>query len=390
MGIRLRIMIDARMLVGRFSGVSRVVTRLVDELAKRDDVRVVALCGSEPYAPWSLRDDIELVASTFGRSDRTACRRLLWEETELPAIIRRAGVDLFHAMWNSGIPIRCPVPAVLTIHDLIPWHNPTEHFTSLTQRVCYRYGMRASARRAARVTTVSEYVRREVLDRLLLGALRVVAIPNGVNCPGTPAVPRRIEDRPYVLYVGGHEPRKNVAGVFRALERYWERFDASLELRLTGTVASLTADAKVAFGSLPAEAPVRFLGDPSDEELGRQYASAEALLLLSRDEGFGLPALEAMAHGCPVIAAAQASLPEVVGDAGILVNPDNPTAISDAIDRLRTSPHDRAELVRRGLARVQAFSWETMAECMYGLYRSVLRGSVPSQVPEVLWTWGSR
>ncbi len=376
---RFRVLIDARMLVGRFSGVGRVVTRLVDELVKQDDLRVVALCGVEPFQPWIGCSDIEVIPSTFGRDDRTAARRLLWEEAKLPGIIRRAGVDLFHATWNSGIPTRCPVPAVLTIHDLIPWHDPKDHFATHVQRMCYRHGVRTSAGRAARVTTVSEYVRRDVLSRLRFDPARVVAIPNGVDRPPAPLTQCDATDRPYVLYVGGHERRKNVAAIFRAMQCYWQRFDPSLELRLTGSVESLCSDAAPVLRRLPDHAPLRFLGTPADDELAGHYASARALLLLSHDEGFGLPALEAMAHGCPVIAAANAALPEVVADAGILVNPDDAQAVSAAIRRLITSTNDREELVRRGMVRARAFGWDVMADRIHQLYRTVLHESARSQ-----------
>jgi len=376
---RFRVLIDARMLVGRFSGVGRVVTRLVDELATRDDLRIVVLCGSEPYRPWIDRRDIEVISSSFGRDDRTAGRRLLWEEAKLPGIIRRADVDVFHATWNSGIPERCSVAAVLTIHDLIPWRYPKDHFATAIQRACYRYAVRASARRAARVTTVSEFVRRDVLSRLRLDPARVVAIPNGVDRPPAPLTQGTAADRPYVLYVGGHERRKNVAAIFRAMQRYWERFDPSLELRLTGSVESLCSDAAPVLRRLPDQAPLRFLGTPADDELAGHYASARALLLLSHDEGFGLPVLEAMAHGCPVIAADRAALPEVVADAGILVNPDDAQVVSAAIRRLITSTNDREELVRRGMVRARAFGWDVMADRIHQLYRTVLHESAPSQ-----------
>ena len=121
MGRAIRVMIDARMLIGRFSGISRVVTCLVEELVKRDGIEVVALCGEGGDAAWAGRSDVETVPSSFARRDRVTPRRVFWEETRLPGIIRSAGVDLFHAAWNFGIPALCPVPSVLTVHDLIPW-----------------------------------------------------------------------------------------------------------------------------------------------------------------------------------------------------------------------------------------------------------------------------
>ena len=133
-----RVMIDARMLVGRFAGVARVVTRLVDELVRQGQIEVVALCGEVVYEPWRSRSDFEIVRSTFGCRDRSVPRRVLWEETRLPRIISAAGVDLFHATWNFGIPARCPVPSLLTIHDLIPWAPWSGSNVPAVHKWCYR------------------------------------------------------------------------------------------------------------------------------------------------------------------------------------------------------------------------------------------------------------
>ena len=221
-------------------------------------------------------------------------------------------------------------------------------------------------------------LRGDVLSRLGLDPGRVLAIPNGVDRPAPRPGQPRAADHPYVLYVGGHEPRKNLAAIFKAMQCYWERFDPSLELRLTGSAASLSGDAAEVLRGLPNHPPVHFLGTLTDDELATQYASASVLLLLSHDEGFGLPVLEAMAHGCPVIAAAKAALPEVVGDAGVLVNPDDHEAVASAMRRLITSPNDRAELVRCGLLRARMFGWDLMADRLHQLYRTVLHESADS------------
>ncbi|MCH7840451.1 MAG: glycosyltransferase family 4 protein [Planctomycetes bacterium] len=386
----LRVLIDARMLIGRFSGVSRFVTRLVDELARRDDLRVVVLCSREVPPAWTDRKDIEILPSDFGRSHRTAARRLRWEEMKLRGYIRSAQVDVVHATWNTGVPPRCPVPSVLTIHDLIPWHRPKHYFTTSWQRWCYSYAVRASARRARCITTVSQYVRRDVLNTLRVQPDRVVTVPNGVNLPENsefkkmdsesvaPCWPSTLEPSPFVLYVGGHEQRKNVAGVFRALRRYEERYDTSPTLRLTGTVGALCPAAACEYERMNPER-VQFLGEPDDHALGKLYASAGLLLMTSYDEGFGLPVLEAMAHGCPVVAASRAALPEVVGDAGLLVDPDDPDAVTHAMHRVLTDSVLRRRLIARGLTRAQSFTWGAVADRMINLYHRVLHES--SQTP---------
>ncbi len=386
----LRVMIDARMLLGRFSGVARFVTGLVEALAGQPDLRIVALCGDEPFTAWEGRTDIEMMASSFSRRDRSLLRRMWWEETRLPAIVKQSGVDLYHATWNSGIPLRCRVPAVLSLHDLIPWHDPAHCFPSRLHALGYRYATRAAVGRARVITTVSDLVRRDVLHTLRADPNRVVTVPNGMclqegkrpseNVEKTsslrPFIPSSL--RPYALYIGGHEPRKNVAGVFAAMQRFWTRFAEPLDLRLTGTPQALCPAARSAYESWPFKERIQFLGSPDDKTLEREYAGASFLLMLSKAEGFGLPVLEAFASGCPVIAAQCTSLPEVVGDAGILVAPENADATVEAMHRLLTQPEFRNELATRGRRRAALFDWSILRKRWREVY---LRAMVRSRLP---------
>ncbi len=362
----LRVMIDARMLIGAFGGIARYVTRLIDELAAQDGIHVLALCGDGGCARLPMSENVSVVKSDFGRRDRSALRRLSWEKAHLPQLIRQSSADIYHATWNSGIPARCPVPAILTIHDLIPMHDPPSYFDTRRDRWAYEYSTYASTRRAERIATVSEHVRRDVLNSLRVHPDRVITVHNGVDKPAS-SVPRA--QTPYVLCVGGFERRKNVTAVFTAMRRYWERFDRGLELRLTGDKKQLDA---ADLSQLPDDAPIRFLGDIDDDDLSAQYTSARLLLTLSRDEGFGLPVLEAMAHRCPVVAASMSSLPEVVGDAGFLVHPDDPDATVGAVRRVHTDASLRTDLIQRGIARVRLFGWDRTARHMRDIYESVL------------------
>jgi len=372
----LRVLLDARMLIGRFSGVGRFVTSLVDELARHDDTCPIVLCGREPFLPWSGRDDIEIIRSTFGRYDRSPRRRLIWEETRLRSLIRRANADVFHATWNHGIPLRCPIPAVLTIHDLIPWNQPVSSGRAALDRWCYRRAVRTSAFRASRVTTVSEYVRRQVFSKLNIPSGRAETIYNGVETPAATAHVRRKTRYPFILYVGGHEARKNVAGVCRTMQHYWSRFGPDIELHLTGHPTDLTPDAASALQQLDQGDRVRFHGHLAEPALRELYRSASALLFLSRDEGFGLPVLEAMAYGCPVIAANASSIPEVAADAAILVDPDNCGAAAEAIHSLVEDEAVRAMMIRRGHERAASFSWSATA----AQFRETYAAAVSTQI----------
>jgi alpha-1,3-rhamnosyl/mannosyltransferase len=350
------------MLIGRFSGVARFVTGLIDALAERPELRIIALYGNEPFPPWTSRNDIEVIPSGFARADRSPMRRLWWEETSLARMIRGARADLFHATWNSGIPRKCPVPSVLTVHDVIPWHDTSAPPLQRWQACCYRYGVRAAVRRAAVVTTVSEFVRRELL-RTLGCSREVVTLHNGIRLRQDEELSAdgQASSTPYGLYVGGHEPRKNLAAVFSALERFWARFSPNLDLHLTGTLGALDSNARLAYDRLAHPKRVHFLGQPIDACLQREYANAAFLLFLSKAEGFGLPIVEAFAAGCPVIAADETSLPEVVGDAGILVNSSRPDDVVDAMHRLLSRPELRGEYVDRGKRRAADFNWKLLS-----------------------------
>jgi glycosyltransferase involved in cell wall biosynthesis len=368
----MRVLIDARMLVGRFSGVARVVTALVEELTRAPGVCVIALMGNQIFKPWRNRTDIELVAANFDRSMRSPLRRIAWEATVLRSVIAASRADIYHATWNHGVPFGCPIPAVLTIHDLIPWRRTVTRTADFIARALYRRAIRSSARRAAVVAAVSDFTRRQVIESLHIDPDRVVTTYNGLadSPPGLPHSDPA--ERPFVLYVGGHEPRKNIAAVLDGMRSYWDRFGPRVELRLTGSASDLAPAAARAYNRLLTDSPVRFLGRLDDDELAQQYASARALILLSTDEGFGLPVVEAMRFGCPVVAANRSALPEIVGDAGLLIDPDDPQAVAASIRRVILDSPLRADLIVRGFARAAFFSRERFGTATLQLYRRVL------------------
>jgi glycosyltransferase involved in cell wall biosynthesis len=191
---------------------------------------------------------------------------------------------------------------------------------------------------------------------------RIRVIYNGVGAATGDRATRSHRTSPYVLYVGGHEARKNVEGVLGTVKEYWLRHGPALHLRLTGLEGDLSPAARKAYEAIKHERRIRFLGHLKDEELAREYQGATALLMLSRAEGFGLPVIEAMAHGCPVIAAHCGSLPELVGQAGILVDPDDPVSAANAVHRIATSPAITNNLTTKGQARAAGFTWHRAVE----------------------------
>lgn len=369
---KLRVLLDGRMFVGRFSGVARVVICLIREFARNAAIEPVALLSASDDGSAFADLGVETLRCDFDRDDRDPVRRRRWEEARLATWIDAARADVFHATWNHGVPANCPTPSVLTIHDLIPWNTPITSGTAFVRRRAYRRSIRDSASRADRITTVSEFTRDEVLRTLRLSPDRVETVHNGVDAPSSTSVEPGHAARPYVLYVGGHEPRKNVHLALRAIASYGRRHADDLEFHLTGSRESLTAKAASVLESIVRPERIHFLGSPTDDELHDEFAGATSLLMLSSSEGFGLPVLEAMARGCPVIAAPLAALPEVGGDAACYVDPNDADAVADAIHRFRTDPTLRAARVLAGLDQAKRFSWSESARRIEAVYRSAV------------------
>lgn len=283
-----------------------------------------------------------------GRAGRIAQgleRELLYYPRQLDRELRAAGVQLLHCPGHAAP--RTGLPFVLTLHDVLPLRRP-ELFT-LANRTHFRLLVAPAARRAAAIVTDSAHVRDQVVELLGISPERVAAVPCGISERFRPADPdpawleRRFGIRgPYLLTMGADDPRKNVAAARRAA--------GTRQLVAVGPGGT---------------------GHVTDGELVALYSGADCLLFLSLDEGFGFPPLEAMACGCPVLASARGSLPEVLGDAAVLVEPDAGEA-AEALARILEDEALRDGLRARGLERARAFSWEACARATAAVYRTVV------------------
>jgi alpha-1,3-rhamnosyl/mannosyltransferase len=226
------------------------------------------------------------------------------------------------------------------------------------------------ARRADRIIVPSRYVAGEVARRLNVPPERIAPCH-----PGAPDWPARTS-RPasgYVLFVGTLEPRKNVGALLDAYERLLTRGRGGLpELVLAGKATPSSRPWLERIERPPLRGAVRHLGYVQAEDRRDLYAGARLLVLPSFDEGFGLPVLEAMAMGVPVVAANRGALPEVIGTAGPLIDPDDPEELAAAIEHLLTDEAFAAECVSRGLARAREFRWDATAERVVDVYRAAI------------------
>jgi glycosyltransferase involved in cell wall biosynthesis len=240
-----------------------------------------------------------------------------------------------------------------------------------------RLALGPALRKAAVVVTPSRHAGERLVAAVGVERRRIAVVPHGVSpafSPG-PVPPDLLERlcvrRPYLLSVGVLQPRKNLAGALAALERlYAEGSDHMLVVaggRGWGEEERLARLARS-----PLAGRVALVGEVSDPDLVGLYRGADCLLHLSRGEGFGLPALEAMACGTPVMAASVGSLPEVVGDAGVLVSLDDPDGVARTLRELLDSPRRRQELSASGLARARAFTWGRSGELAMAAYERAI------------------
>ena len=270
---------------------------------------------------------------------------------------RRPGV-YFTPGFNP--PLVSPVPVVFTLYDLI--HLRFREEAGLRKRAYYETVVRPAARRAARVLTTSAFSKDEILDWIGLPDERVVVVGSGVGPTFRPEGTRHAPGYRYLLHVGNRQPHRNIPRLLRAFAR--ASFVDDVRLVFTGDPDPATLRAARELG---VEEKLVFVGHVSDSKLAGLYRGALALVLPSLYEGFGLPALEAMACGVPVVASNVTSLPEVVGEAGLLVDPHDVEAIADAIGQIAEEAALREVCRTKGLERAKAFTWERTAEVVRGV-----------------------
>lgn len=306
--------------------------------------------------------------------------RIAWEQTVLPAASARAGLDLLFCPVNVR-PLVSSCPTIVTIHDLIFLRYPASFHPLKRAYLSAMTGW--SARHAAHVITVSETTRQDVISLLGVRPGRVTAVHNGVGTQFKPCSPEEvaafrrdkgIEGR-IVLYIGTLEPRKNLTTLIKAFAQMAKAPDmADVNLAIGGSKGwyydEIFATAEDL--GLTGSGRVRFLGRVPDEELPLWYNIAALCAYPSLYEGFGLPPLEAMACGTPAVVSNTSALPEVVGDAGLLVDPEDTGAWTRAMRRVLTDTELAQRLSTEGITQASRFSWERTARETATVFRKVL------------------
>ncbi len=371
----MRVVLDGRALAGVRAGGARYVRHLVRGLAQLGEENEYWLCAHREMKERPVQEG----GNFHYRVDRYPLGSI-WQNVALPRILKEVRADIFHSTLFT-VPLRMPCPAVVTVFDLTPLLFPQWH--TLKVRMTIRGLLGRSVRKARLVIVLSDSTRSDLIRLLGTGEEKIRVIPLGVDeCfrprgkdePGVDEVRRRIAGgREYLLHVGTIEPRKNLALVVGAYARVRRQLGKKPPvLVLAGAGGWGMKGFRKQIEDTGCGEDIVQAGYVTEDELPCLYNGASAVLYPSFYEGFGLPPLEAMASGVPVLAADSSSLPGVVGSAALLLDPRDEAAWDAGIVRVFEDSDLRARLVSRGLEQAKKFSWERTARETLAVYGEAL------------------
>lgn len=359
----------------RSAGIARYMFHLLRELPGAANAFQLDVYATEPLAP-TLFPDVTIHTTRLPAHKPLA--RILWEQTLLPLDLLQQNYALLHSLAYVS-PLINRTRTIVTLYDLSFYLYP-EYFRPF-HRLYLQWGTRFSIRRAERIITISESTKRDAVRLLRLAPEKIdVAVP-GVDeeffkpvSAETIARFRRDKNLPehFVLFIGTREPRKNIASLIRAFALLQGRTKYTYKLVLAGGRGWMDEEIPKVLEATGMSDQVLFPGFVPHEELPLWYRAADAFVYPSQYEGFGMPALEALASGTPVITSNVSSLPEAVGDAALLIDPQSPEQIADDLVRLLDDGDLCQALRARGLEHARQFTWTRTAQVTARSYASAL------------------
>jgi glycosyltransferase involved in cell wall biosynthesis len=379
----MRIGLEGKVLTRRIGGIGRYAINLLEALLPLSSQRYPDLEFVIFTAPQTDRDLLKGVGARPCERFRRVKSTLLRSSVLLPVGVLMEHIEVFHGLDQSGIPLFVKTGKyIVTIHDVIPlvlpWAFPPRH------RLVLATALTRIRKQAEMVIVPSTAAAEDVVHFLRVERERIRVIPMGcesrfqpIEEPMRAAVLRRQYDLPerYILFVGTLEPRKNVQTLLRAFAQVIaETPQDDLTLVIAGGKGWGGEDYRSTVDALKLHDRVRFAGFVADDDLPELYRGALLFVYPSLYEGFGLPVLEAMACGTPVITSNRASLPEVAGDAALLADPTRPEALAEAMASIISDGDLRQALRVKGLARAQTFTWDAVAQQTMAIYRAVGMG----------------
>ena len=389
----MRIGIDARF-YAEAGGIGRYTRELINELAKIDDINeyliFVTSQGGELYQPQNARF-IKVVVNI---------RWYSWQEQIWwPLILYQQKIDLMHFLhWNA--PLFYHKAFLITVHDLILLRFPDRHASTLPavfywiKYIAHKLVLQSAVRRARKIFVPSKFVKNDLIEKLKVAEEKIIVTYEGVGLHqqchrdspvGGEAIPFIARDcfvvppaggtprndmlaEPYLLYVGTAYPHKNLERLLEAFAILKKSWPKPLSLVLVGRDNYFYQRLKYLARKQYSDLPIIFLNEVSDAELADLYHNASAFVFPSLSEGFGLPPLEAMSHGVPVLASNASCLLEILGDAALYFDPYKPEELANQASRILIDENLREKLIKNGLSQVQTYSWQKCAQLTLAEY----------------------
>ena len=368
----MKIGLDARTIQGHFTGDSTYWRGLIEGLARSGSAHEFIIYLSESLPKPDLPES-ENIRPRF----LCAPSSRVWSAWTFPRALRTDAVDLAHVQYT--IPPVMPCPVVTTIHDVSFKRHP--EFFSMKDRLILDAGVKRATHRAARIIAVSEYTKKEICELYKISPEKIAVVYSGADSQYKPINPKfayqLARDKydigtAFVLTVGVIQPRKNLPRLLEGFSLFKAKGHIGHKLVIVGKYGWKESNLRMKITQLGLKDDVVLTGYVPYEDLPALYGAADVFVYPSVYEGFGLPVLEAMACGTPVITGNFSSLPEVVGDAGLMVDPHDPRAFAEAMEKVLTNEILHTDMSARSLSQAANFTWDNTARDMLAIYEEAV------------------
>lgn len=381
----MKILMDFRKYDGVVGGVEQGAIQIAKHVCSRGG-EVILVCKRDRF------QEVEaLLVDAQGlrilplnvRSHLMSLRNARLDSIFLQDLALGENVDLIHFYYNWSFPFRKKVPCILTVHDVIPF-TFREAMGFLMNRLIYRPSLRLACQLNDVIVTVSQYSRKDIAGKVGVPIDKIRVIPNGLREPAVhdPELEAEVEERfglgaGYILNVGGIHERKNIVRLVQAFAKLCRSTNYKGSLVVTGSISGAPYQEKMrrlceaAVVRSRMQGRVVFTGFVTEQEVDALFRGADLFAYPSLYEGFGIPVLEAMKAGTPVVTSNLTAMPEVAGDAAVLVDPYSVEELATAMERVLSDHELRTTLKRKGAERAQRFSWQITCEEYYRLYEEL-------------------
>lgn len=360
----MKIAFDGRYAQGDLVGVGKYIQNLVKQISKTEECIIF----------YSTKPKFKIPGKNIKYKILPFSNRYLFEQIALPIALVREKVDLYHALGNIGVPVVCPVPVILTVHDIIPLEIINYFSYSkypLLSQTSYLIRLLTSLTKATKIITVSNYVKNELTRRLYVKPSKIKTIYSGrPKLTKEGILPISLKNQKYVLNNGGIDIRKNLDRLIKSFAII-NNHDRKIKLVITGENKRIRLQLEKLIEKLGLSKSVIFTGYVNDDVLSAIIKNSSLVCYPTLSEGFGFPVLEGFAANVPVISSNISSIPEVAGDAALLINPKSVINISNSIEKVLWDIKLRKLMVTKGKTQYNKFDWNKTANEYIDLYHNI-------------------